>query len=191
MTQPASARSSKLAAASGGRAGATRARVETGSRLAFLLARQQHADRRAVHRDRADLLRAGRRARVDHAHAAGGAGQHAGQPAALQPAVHDARHRDDVSVRDSGGRSDSRLHAAQHARCARYAVSTAWRVRVLGVRVRWHRIFHDDFLRRRARWRLVHVSAADESSIRPGSAPTGICWESDSSKSLRLRERSS
>ena len=54
-------------------------------------------------------------------------------PDALQPALHDARHGDDVPVRRAGGRGDGRAAAAQHARRARPAVPAPVRVRVLGV----------------------------------------------------------
>ena len=55
--------------------------------------------------------------------------------------------------------------AAQHAGGARPAVSEALRLCVLGLFRGRARVLLQHLLRRRARWRLVHVSAADELQV--------------------------
>ena len=78
----------------------------------------------------------------------------------LQPALHDARHGDDVPVRRAGGRGDRGLPAARHARRARPAVPAPVGLRLLGLRDRRAGVLLHPLLRRRARRRLVHVPAA-------------------------------
>ena len=133
--------------------------------------RQQH--RRIgllLHRRRAALLHARRRARAGDARAAGGPEQRPDRPRDLQPALHDARHGDDVPVRRAGGARRSRsISCPGDARRARPAVSAPVRLRVLGLRYRRAGVLLHAVLRRGARRRLVHVPAAHEPrAIRPG-----------------------
>jgi len=83
------------------------------TRLAPALGGQQHAHWPVLHRHRAVVRRARRRARSDVARTARGAGQHADQSSLLQPGLHDAWHRDDVPVRGTGGRGDRRVPACR------------------------------------------------------------------------------
>ena len=171
---------------------ALRARLGTASGLAAAQGGEQHAHRRLLHRHRAALLRARRRPRAADAGAARAARRHAARRPGLQPGLHHARHGDDVPVRRAGGRGDRRLPAARHARRPRPAVPAPLGLRLLGLRGRRAGVLLHDLLRRRARRRLVHVSAARRArSTRPAPAPTGGCSASASSRSRRSPARSS
>ena len=110
----------------------------------------------------------------------------------LQPGLHHARHGDDVPVRRAGRRGGRRLPAARHARRARPAFPAPLGLRLLGLRGRRAGVLLHALLRRLARRRLVHVSAAHErASTRPAPAPTSGCSASALSRSRRSLARSS
>ena len=67
----------------------------------------------------------------------------------LQPALHHARHGDDVPVRGAGRGGGGRLPAARHAGRARPALSAAVGLRLLGLRDRRPGLLLHDLLRRR------------------------------------------
>ena len=174
-----------------GRARRAAPRLAAAVGLARAHRRQQHLHRRLLRRHRVALLRAGRRARAADAHAARRAREHAGRPEPLQPALHDARHGDDVPVRRAGGRGDGRAAAAEHARRARPAVPAPVRLRVLGLLRRRAAFLLQHLLRRSRRRRLVHVPAAhDARRTRRASTPTSGCSASASSRSRRSPARS-
>ena len=100
----------------GRRARAARTSLGPAARLARRLVRQQHLCRSLVHRHRPRLPGAGGRARADHAHATRGARERPRQPRDLQPALHDARHRDDVPLCRAGRGGGRGVPAARHAR---------------------------------------------------------------------------
>ena len=149
--------------------------------------------RPVLHRHRAAVLRAGRRAGAADAHAARGAGQHAGRRRSTYNQLFTMHGTVMMFLfADAGGRGDRGLPAARHARRARPAVPAPVGLCLLGLRDRRPRLLLHALLRRRARRRLVHVPAAHRAaSTRPASAPTAGCWASASSRSRRSPARSS
>ncbi|VWX62851.1 hypothetical protein VARIO8X_60596 [Burkholderiales bacterium 8X] len=147
------------------RARGARTRLGAAEGLAQAGGGQQHRDRRLLCRHRHDLLRAGRRAGIDDAHPAGGAGQRPDRCRNLQPALHDARHRDDVPVRGADRRGGRGVPAARHAGRPRPAVSAALGLRLLGLCDRRPGLLLHALLRPIAGRRLVHVSAAHQQGV--------------------------
>ena len=134
---------------------------------------QPQGDRQALHRHRVRLLRRRRPARRGDAAAARAARQPPHRPRSVQPALHDARHDDDVPVRRAGDAGDVGLPGAADDRLAQRRLPAHERVRVLGLPVR-----RADALRRlraqhRPRRRLVRLRAARRApTTRPASGST-------------------
>ena len=82
-------------------------------------------------------------------------------PQNLQPVLHDARHGDDVPLRRASGGGDGHPAAAADAGGARSAFR-ACRPMPFGLSGRRGRLLLLLVRRPRPRWRLVHVSAADQ-----------------------------
>ena len=145
------------------RAGQRRARAHVArSARASRLARgdQPQVDRQALHRHRVRLLRRRRRARGGDAAAAGAPGQQPDRPRPLQPALHDARHDDDVPVRRAGDAGDVGLPRAAHDRHAQRRLPAHERLRLLGLPVRRPDALRCVPAQHRPRRRLVRLRAA-------------------------------
>ena len=124
------------APASAGRRGA-RAHVDRQARRDRLPDRQRpQDDRPALHRHGAVLLRRGRRDGRPDAPPARDREQPPRRARLLQPAVHDARHDDDVPVRRAGDAGLRALHRAADDRHAQHRVSAHDRLRLLALPVR-------------------------------------------------------
>ena len=129
-------------------------------RLAVVAVHRRPQEARPHVRRRRDVLLPRRRHRgVADPHPAGCARQHRAQRQPLQPDVHDARHDDDLPVRDADGGRLRQLPRAAADRCARRRLPPAQRLRLLVLPVRRHLPQHLVVPRRCGRRRLVHVPA--------------------------------
>ena len=110
-----------------------RSDLEAAARLQAPDRRQQHLYRLVLYRHGLAVLRSRRHSGVADAPAACGPAEHSHRPGYIQPALHHARHGDDVPVRRAGGRGDRRSAFAADAGGARPAVSPPQRLCVLGL----------------------------------------------------------
>ena len=104
------------------------------------------ADRDHVHGHDVRVLLPGRGRGADDAPAAGRAEQHAGHAADLQPAVHDARHDDDLPVRRADDGGPGELLRAADDRRARHGLPAPERALLLAVPGRRDRLLRLDLL---------------------------------------------
>ena len=147
----------------GARSGRARVRRASGVSRHRQLAddRRPQADRHPVRHHGVRLLPDRRRRSADDPHPAGHAERHVRLAGRLQPALHDARHDDDLPLRHADERRVLQLHRAAPDRRARRGVPAPERVQLLDVPVRRDLHEHELLLRRHAGRRLVRLRAAD------------------------------
>ena len=161
------------------------------ARLALYHGHQQHCHRLLLCRRRVSVLRACRRSRAADAPAARRPGQHLPRAGDLQPAVHDARHRDDVPVRRAGRGGDGHPAAAEHARRTRSAFPAPFRLRVLGLPLRRSHLLRQLFFDLAPSGGWFMYPPLTTRTTRLGSTKISGCSASASSKSPRSPARSS